>query len=212
MACDIWSLAITVIEVAEGYPPHLADKTPMAAMMAIARSPPPTLQQATPSWSKQFKGFVSKLLNKRPDHRPDVDKVLDHPFLAKLDELVALGEMLDVLRELYPKRQDDIEPVWSPVRSQNPLSPEPDPHFSSPAKATKPVPVDYADVDNLSTLAEVDEKAILAVLRHRFNADRVFTSVGNILVSVNPFKQVPAFAPGKDKEFRDPQVRHCSFS
>lgn len=31
--CDVWSLGITTIEVAEGFPPHLVDKSPMAAMV-----------------------------------------------------------------------------------------------------------------------------------------------------------------------------------
>lgn len=40
-SCDVWSLGITAIEIGEGYPPHLRNKSPMAAMIAIAKSKPP---------------------------------------------------------------------------------------------------------------------------------------------------------------------------
>jgi serine/threonine protein kinase len=195
-----------VIEVAEGYPPHLADKTPMAAMMAIARNPPPTLAAASPSWSKTFRNFVAKLLNKRPEHRPDIDKVLDHPFLAKVDACAAVGEMLDILRDLYPTRESDREPIWSPERNPHPLVDQPpaDTRTLTPTPRSKPIV--YADVENLSALAEVDDTVILAVLQHRFENDNVFTNVGNILVSCNPFKQVGGLLPGSELKYFDPQV------
>lgn len=206
MPCDVWSLGITVIEIAEGYPPHLTDKTPMQAMMAIARQSAPTLGGgSTGSWSKLSKSFVTKLLNKKPEHRPDIHKVLDMPFLTKIDEMSARGEMLDILRDLYPKREIDKEPVWSPVRSTNPLVERaPSRDESSPQTSGLIV---YADVDNLSTLGEVSETTILSVLRHRFEVDKVFTNVGNILVACNPFKQVPSLAPGVEQNFMNATVR-----
>lgn len=41
--CDIWSLAITVIEMADGYPPY-SDISLMRAMHMIPMRPPPTVQ------------------------------------------------------------------------------------------------------------------------------------------------------------------------
>lgn len=77
-SCDVWSLGITAIEIAEGYPPHLSDKSPMAAMVAIVRSKPPQLSVVGTSWTRSFRSFVSKCLQKNPTSRPTISEVRCH--------------------------------------------------------------------------------------------------------------------------------------
>ena len=45
--------------------------------------------------------------------------------------------------------------------------------------------------DDLATLAHLDEPNILRALSMRFEEDRIYTSVGPILVAVNPWKRLP---------------------
>ena len=46
-------------------------------------------------------------------------------------------------------------------------------------------------------LPAVNEPMILRTLERRFANDEMYSSIGNILVSVNPFKPLPIFTPSK---------------
>lgn len=64
---DIWSLGITVYEIATGSPPY-ADQEPMRAIFLIPRSSPPRLEGT--SFSTQLREFVATCLAEKPDDRP----------------------------------------------------------------------------------------------------------------------------------------------
>jgi serine/threonine kinase 3 len=78
---DIWSLAITAIEMAQGDPPH-SDLHPMRAIFVIPGSPPPLLSEPD-KWSKDFKDFLTVCLQKNPDDRPSARRLLSHQFIVK---------------------------------------------------------------------------------------------------------------------------------
>uniref|UniRef100_A0A4W3GXF8 Protein kinase domain-containing protein n=1 Tax=Callorhinchus milii TaxID=7868 RepID=A0A4W3GXF8_CALMI len=59
---DVWSLGITLIEMAEMEPPH-HDLNPMRVLLKITKSPAPALAQPT-RWSAEFKDFLRKALEK----------------------------------------------------------------------------------------------------------------------------------------------------
>ena len=48
-------------------------------------------------------------------------------------------------------------------------------------------------VDDMTLLSEIKESAIVENLRKRFNDDWIFTYIGPVLISVNPFKQMKYF-------------------
>ena len=56
--CDVWSLGITALELADSEPP-LAELHPMRALFKIPRNPPPTLRSPA-DWSHDYSDFVAK--------------------------------------------------------------------------------------------------------------------------------------------------------
>ncbi|XP_072317494.1 myosin IEb [Eucyclogobius newberryi] len=53
--------------------------------------------------------------------------------------------------------------------------------------------VKVSGVDDLVLLSKISEDAITENLRKRYNDDYIFTYIGPVLISVNPFKQLPYF-------------------
>jgi len=78
---DIWSLGITCIEMAEMKPPFF-NIPPMQAMVKIASSLPPRLQNPT-KWSKDFTSFLECCLQSKPTERKTATELLKHPFLDR---------------------------------------------------------------------------------------------------------------------------------
>jgi len=91
MRADIWSLGITVIEMAEGFPPN-AQLHPMKVLYMIAKEPSPVLSGA--KYSNEIKNFVDRCLKKNPKQRPTADELLDDPFLLKGDASKSLVERI----------------------------------------------------------------------------------------------------------------------
>ena len=60
---DIWSLGITVLEMAEGVPPYSDINDGMKAMLKIVTEDAPALQDPT-QWSVEFNDFVGQMLEK----------------------------------------------------------------------------------------------------------------------------------------------------
>jgi len=78
---DIWSLAITAIELADGKPP-LFDIASLRVIFLIPARPPPTLAEPT-KWSAEFNDFLSVCLQKDPNKRPPASAILGHPFVQR---------------------------------------------------------------------------------------------------------------------------------
>lgn len=69
----------------------------------------------------------------------------------------------------------------------------------------------YDDHNNLTNLTELSEPSLLFSLRKRFYEDQIYTNIGPILVSINPFKQLPFYTSDVLKacisgEFGSPHV------
>ncbi|XP_034462441.1 serine/threonine-protein kinase 10 [Hippoglossus hippoglossus] len=109
---DIWSLGITLIELAQIEPPH-HELNPMRVLLKIAKSEPPTLEQPH-KWSQQFKDFLKKSLDKNPETRPTATQLLEHPFVKSvtsnrpLRELVAEAKA-EVMEEIEDNREEGEE-------------------------------------------------------------------------------------------------------
>lgn len=76
--CDVWSVGITGIELAEGNPP-LSDLHPMKALFQIPRNPPPELKNPE-GYSNLLSSFLSQCLIKDLEERPFSRQLLLHPL------------------------------------------------------------------------------------------------------------------------------------
>uniref|UniRef100_A0A7N8X8R9 non-specific serine/threonine protein kinase n=1 Tax=Mastacembelus armatus TaxID=205130 RepID=A0A7N8X8R9_9TELE len=109
---DIWSLGITLIELAQIEPPH-HELNPMRVLLKIAKSEPPTLDKPD-KWSQEFKDFLKKALDKNPETRPTAAQLLEHPFVKSvtsnrpLRELVAEAKA-EVMEEIEDNREEGEE-------------------------------------------------------------------------------------------------------
>ncbi|XP_006166468.1 STE20-like serine/threonine-protein kinase isoform X2 [Tupaia chinensis] len=128
---DVWSLGITLIEMAEIEPPH-HELNPMRVLLKIAKSEPPTLAQPS-RWSSNFKDFLKKCLEKNVDARWNTSQLLQHPFVTvdsnkPIRELIAEAKA-EVTEEVEDgKEEDDDEetenslPIPASKRASSDLS------------------------------------------------------------------------------------------
>ncbi|KXS08988.1 kinase-like protein [Gonapodya prolifera JEL478] len=112
---DVWSLGITLIELADGHHPYASGdswdiplppqlqastsnatlapppvavqlRTPIELLQAIVHEPAPRLSNKG-KWSEEFAQFVSVCLIKDPDRRPKPSKLLQEPWLVKAAQI-----------------------------------------------------------------------------------------------------------------------------
>ncbi|KAJ9097253.1 hypothetical protein QFC21_004922 [Naganishia friedmannii] len=90
-SADIWSLGITMIEMAKGEPPY-SDLHPMKVLFLIPRNPPPTLDD---KFSKPFREFVALCLQRDPKSRPSASDLLKHRFVRNAKRPQYLTELIE---------------------------------------------------------------------------------------------------------------------
>uniref|UniRef100_A0A8C9V9C6 non-specific serine/threonine protein kinase n=1 Tax=Scleropages formosus TaxID=113540 RepID=A0A8C9V9C6_SCLFO len=140
---DIWSLGITLIELAQIEPPH-HELNPMRVLLKIAKSEPPTLEQPG-KWSQEFKDFLKKALDKNPETRPSAAQLLEHPFVSAINTNRPLRELVaeakaEVMEEIEDDREEGEEDELpsTPEAELPPALERPPPSFSSVAPALRP--------------------------------------------------------------------------
>ncbi|KAJ9110768.1 hypothetical protein QFC20_002809 [Naganishia adeliensis] len=90
-SADIWSLGITLLEMAKGEPPY-SDLHPMKVLFLIPRNPPPTLDDR---FSKPFREFVPLCLQRDPRARPSASELLKHRFVRNAKRPQYLTELIE---------------------------------------------------------------------------------------------------------------------
>jgi mitogen-activated protein kinase kinase len=92
---DIWSLGLSILEIANGAYPYPAEtyRTILSQINAIVAGNPPSLP--ADKYSPEAISFVNACLNKVPSLRPSYGELLEHPWLKKYDPAeVQLGKFV----------------------------------------------------------------------------------------------------------------------
>ncbi|XP_052521213.1 unconventional myosin-Ia isoform X1 [Tympanuchus pallidicinctus] len=66
--------------------------------------------------------------------------------------------------------------------------------------------LDAAAVGDLVMLDPLSEEALLRTLQERFSREEIYTYIGEVVISVNPYKPLPIYTPEKVEEYHD-----CNF-
>uniref|UniRef100_A0A8C6MKN3 non-specific serine/threonine protein kinase n=1 Tax=Nothobranchius furzeri TaxID=105023 RepID=A0A8C6MKN3_NOTFU len=162
---DIWSLGITLIELAQIEPPH-HELNPMRVLLKIAKSEPPTLDYPQ-KWSKDFNDFLKKALDRNPETRPSATQLLEHPFVRSvtsnrpLMELVAEAKA-EVMVEIEDNREEgededimELTETPSPSSSRS-VTPA---HTPTPSFINTPVPAAHLGPNDSISKASVDQSS-----------------------------------------------------
>ncbi|KAI5090046.1 STE20-like kinase b, partial [Silurus meridionalis] len=109
---DIWSLGVTLIEMAQIEPPN-HEMNPMRVLLKIAKADPPTLMQPS-KWSPEFSDFLRRALDKNLDNRWTAAQLLQHPFVSSVTDNKPLRELIaeakaEVTEEIEESKEDEEE-------------------------------------------------------------------------------------------------------
>lgn len=109
---DVWSLGVTLIEMAQMEPPH-HELNPMRVLLKIAKADPPTLDQPS-RWSPEFNDFLKKAVDKNVEQRWSCQQLLQHPFVVNVNSNKPVRELIaeakaEVTEEIEESKEDEEE-------------------------------------------------------------------------------------------------------
>uniref|UniRef100_A0A8B9RNS8 non-specific serine/threonine protein kinase n=1 Tax=Astyanax mexicanus TaxID=7994 RepID=A0A8B9RNS8_ASTMX len=176
--CDVWSLGITAIELADGDPP-LSEMHPVKALFKIPRNPSPTLRHPE-QWCRSFSHFIAQCLIKDFEARPSVTHLLEHPFVKQAHgKDTALRKQLSALI----REQQDIG-----CRTKTR-------YVHERINTRKTLLIESCPDDDLVNLEVLDEETIILHLQKRYGDLQIYTYVGDILIALNPFQNLSIYSP-----------------
>uniref|UniRef100_A0A8C5HXR8 non-specific serine/threonine protein kinase n=1 Tax=Gouania willdenowi TaxID=441366 RepID=A0A8C5HXR8_GOUWI len=128
---DIWSLGVTLIELAQIEPPN-HEMNPMRVLLKIAKSEPPTLMHPS-RWSPEFNDFLRKALDKNVDNRWNATQLLQHPFATSVRDSRPLRELI---AEAKAEVTEEIEDSKEEEEEEEPDTPAVPGHKRAPSDAS----------------------------------------------------------------------------
>ncbi|XP_041923763.1 LOW QUALITY PROTEIN: myosin-IIIb [Alosa sapidissima] len=174
--CDVWSLGITAIELADGDPP-LAEMHPVKALFKIPRNPSPTLRQPD-QWCRSFSHFIAQCLIKDFETRPSVTHLLEHPFIKQ-----AHGHDSSLRKQLSALIKEQQEHGCRRRTRHERIN------------TRKTLIIESSPDDDLVNLEVLDEETIISHLQRRYGELQIYTYVGDILIALNPFQSLSIYSP-----------------
>jgi len=116
---DIWSLGITLIEMAQKDPPNWEQRNlpPMKIHQTILHGTVPGLSDPSP-WSSDFVGIINSCLKKDPQQRPSAEQLLRHPSVISTQP-ASNEALLPLVRDTITRKSVVRKPT---VKIQQPAS------------------------------------------------------------------------------------------
>ncbi|XP_017794743.1 PREDICTED: myosin-IIIb-like isoform X2 [Habropoda laboriosa] len=186
--CDVWSVGITAIELAEGDPP-LSELHPMRALFQIPRNPPPSLKNPD-IHSTELVDFITECLVKDLEHRPFASELKEHPLLLNVDS--SLEKIQDELQQEIRRQRADGRVHRQPEVTTK----------HGKLKTDRKARPQKMYMDDLAALDMLSEDAIVDQLQHRYEQAQIYTYIGDILVAVNPFTNLGLYTGIEQKRYK----------
>ncbi|VEU21931.1 DEKNAAC102894 [Brettanomyces naardenensis] len=105
---DVWSLGLSLLEIAKGcypYPPDTYSNI-FSQLSAIVDGQPPELPEGR--FSEQARIFVKRCLSKNPDDRPTYSELLEDPWLKNADVLEGQKRLAEIVRKKLAEKKDNV--------------------------------------------------------------------------------------------------------
>ena len=187
--CDIWSLGITAIELADGEAPlnHLHSTK---VLFEIPRRPPPTVQNPT-EWTENFLRFISSCLIKDFENRPTAEKLLNDEIFVSFDLSISntYRNLFEMFHQRYLSLNESEESIsidrsttinGDDVGKNNPWIR----NISKPANL-----IDHEN--NFAHLTSFDQQTLIDSLERRFKNTLIYTYIADVLLAINPKQFLP---------------------
>lgn len=147
---DIWSLGITLLELAHGKPP-LYQYHPMQAVYLIEKNDPPRL--IGDEFSESFKDFIACCLQRNPNERPTTKQLMKHKFLnsAKISPE-------QTLKLVERKRKWDLKHANGQTNSKKYYTPTVDGNSASSSTSEDTTEFDF-DIESFDNQSQTTLKA-----------------------------------------------------
>ncbi|XP_078421846.1 STE20-like serine/threonine-protein kinase [Cetorhinus maximus] len=191
---DVWSLGITLIELAEMEPPH-HELNPMRVLLKITKAPPPTLSHPS-QWSPDFKDFLRKALEKNVDARWCVKQLLQHPFVTAVASNKPIRELIaeakaEVMEEIEEGKEGEMEALAYQPCSVSGLNTEEEQPMNITEASLEEESVseglvdDGRAVNSILSSTENDKASTSESMEHLANSKEVHTIIGTHETSEN---------------------------
>nr|CAG4638542.1 EOG090X08J3 [Cyclestheria hislopi] len=133
---DVWSLGITLVELATGQSPYRDCQTDFEVLARVVRDDPPLLSQSQ-GFSYELCSFIKDCLTKNYKHRPKYKKLLEHSFIKKYEtQAVDVGAWYTAVMKQI---ENNLMVRQSPQRTSQRFTP-PSPSLRRVTSEPPPIP------------------------------------------------------------------------